>query len=381
MTRIGVLQLMNGFEDSSISRIVKQLVQQLGQQEYDWHIGGLCGLGDMQEEFRRLGTQVVDFSDRRNGSGNLTRRIKDYVVAYEVKIVHTHTPRTIVAVAMAFAAREQMIHLATKHLLYSAADRRWGLIYTLLDRFTLYLPHHLVAVSQKMYDEIVAYPGISARRVTVIRNAIDPESYYVPDQRDSCRSELSLTSESQVIGYAGRIEKMKRLDLLLEGFSLVRARHPEARLMIIGEGKLRPRLDAFAARLGISHAVIWTGFREDMPRLLAAMDVYVQPSANEGLSLSLLEAMAACKPVIATNVGGAAEVVIDGETGVLIRPGSSSRIGTAIGALLDDPERRSTLAQAARSHVVREFGMQQTTDAYRNLYEVLTLYPRSRAPG
>lgn len=381
MTRIGVLQLMNGFEDSSISRIVEQLVQQLGQQEYDWHIGGLCGLGDMQEEFRRLGTQVVDFSDRRDESGNLGRRIKDYVVAYDVKIVHTHTPRTIVAAAMAFGARQQMIHLATKHLLYSVGDRRWGLIYTFLDRFTLYLPDHLVAVSEKMHRQILAYPRISTRRVTMIRNGIDCQAYCLPDQRDSCRSEFGLSSESQVIGYAGRIEKMKRLDLLLEAFSLVRARHPEAHLMIIGEGKLRPELEALATRLGISHAVIWTGFRQDMPRLLAAMDVYVQPSVNEGLSLSLLEAMAAGKPVIATDVGGASEVVVNGKTGVLIPWGSSAALPTAISDLLDNPNRQSTLAQAARRHVVREFGVQQTTDAYRNLYEVLTLYPRSRAPG
>lgn len=375
MTRIAVLQLMNGFEDSSISRIVQQLVQHLGQQNYSWHIGGLRGLGHMGEEFSRLGTQVVDFSDRQNGSGSLTRRIKEYAMAHQVKIVHTHTPRTILVAGMALASKHQMIHLATKHLLYSPGDRPWGLIYSLLDRFTLYLPDHLVAVSQKMYRQIVAHPGLSIRRVTMIRNAIDSESYYVPDQRDCCRLEFGLTSESQVIGYAGRIEKMKRLDLLLEGFSLVLARHPQARLMIIGEGKLRPKLKALAAHLGISHRVIWTGFRQDIPRLLAAMDVYVQPSANEGLSLSLLEAMAAGKPVIATDVGGTPEVVVDGKTGVLIPPGSSSALRTAIADLLDDPERQSTLAQAARSHVVREFDVQQSTDAYRHLYEVLALQP------
>ncbi|MFQ5902719.1 MAG: glycosyltransferase, partial [Candidatus Binatia bacterium] len=262
-----------------------------------------------------------------------------------------------------------------KELLYAPGDRRWGLIYTLLDRFTLYIPDHLVAVSQKMCRQIAAHPGLSTSRVTMIRNGIDCESYYVPDQRDSCRSEFGLTLDAQVVGYAGRIEKVKRLDLLLEGFSLVLARHPEARLMIIGEGKLRPRLEALAARLGISHCVIWTGFRGDIPRLLAAMDIYVQPSANEGFSLSLLEAMAAGKAIVATDVGGAPEVVIDGRTGVLIPPASSSAISLAVAGLLDDPERQSTLGQAARSHVVREFGVRQTMDGYRELYEVLALQP------
>ena len=375
MKRTVVLQLMNGFEDSSISRVVQRLVQHLGQQDYSWHVGGLRGLGHMREEFGRLGTQVVDFSDRHHGSGSLTRRIREYVVAHQVKIVHTHTPRTILAAGMALAGKKQVIHLATKQLLYSPADRRWGLIYALLDRFSLYLPDYLIAVSEKMYRRIVAYPGISTERVTMIRNAIDCESCYVPDQGDSCRLEFGLTSESQVIGFTGRIEEMKRLDLLLEGFSLMLGRHPRARLMIVGEGKLRPKLEAFAARLGISHCVIWTGFRQDIPRLLAAMDVYVQPSTNEGFSLSLLEAMAAGKPVVATDVGGAQEVVIDGRTGVLSPPASSSAISTTVAGLLDDPEKQSTLGQAARRHVVREFGLQHSMDAYRHLYEALALQP------
>jgi len=327
----------------------------------------------MREEFSRLGIQVVDFSARHHGSGSLARRIKKYIVAHQVKIVHTHTPRTILAAGMALATRHRTIHLATKHLLYALGDRRWGLIYALLDRFSLYLPHHLIAVSEKMHRRIVAYPGLSAARVTLIRNAIDCESYYVPDQRDSCRLEFGLSSGSQLIGYAGRIEKVKRLDLLLEGLAQVLACHPRARLMIVGEGSLEAKLKAFAARLGISHCVTWTGFRQDIPRLLAAMDVYVQPSANEGFSLGLLEAMAAGKPVVATDVGGAQEVVIDGRTGVLIPPASSSAIGTAVAGLLDDPERQSTLGQAARRHVVRDFGLQQSMDAYRHLYEALAL--------
>lgn len=388
MTRIAILHLLNHFGAAGIGPAVHVRMQHLGQQGFTWHIGALLGLGhpaltgvlppkecNLKEKFRRLGVQVVDFSARQHGSGNLTRRIKEYVEAHQVKIVHTHSPRTVLAAAMALIGTHETIHLATEHLLYTPGDRRWGLIYTLLDRFSLYLSDHIIAVSQKMYRQIVDLPGLSAKRITVIRNAVDCESFYVPDQRDPCRLEFGLSPESQVIGYTGRMQKMKRLDLLLEGFSLVLTCHPQARLMIVGEGKLRPKLEAFAARLGISHCVIWTGFRQDIPRLLAAMDVYVQPSANEGLSKSMLEAMAAGKPVIATDVGGAPEVVMDGKTGVLIPPGSCSALRTAIADLLDDPERQSTLAQAARSYVVREFDVQQTTDAYRHLYEVLALQP------
>jgi len=371
VTRVAILHLVHHFGVAGHGAFVRVWLQHLDHQSYGWHVGALSGRGNLQEEFRHLGTRVEDFSRRQNGSGNFATRIREYVVANQISIVHSHSARTVLAAAAALVGLHQTIHVATEHHLYTPGDRRWGLIYTLLDRFSLYLPDRVIAVSQKMYHQIVALPGLSARRVTVIQNGVDCEAFYVPDQRDPCRSEFGLAPESQVVGYTGQIVKVKRLDLLLQGFSLVLARHPQARLMIVGKGWLRPKLEAFAASLGISHAVIWTGFRQDIPRLLAAMDIYVQPSVNEGLSFSILEAMAAGKPVIVTDVGGAQEVVKDRRTGILIPPGSASAIGTAIVDLLDRPEGRSTLAQAGRSHVVQGFGVQRMVDAYQDLYQAL----------
>ncbi|GAG80461.1 unnamed protein product [marine sediment metagenome] len=143
--------------------------------------------------------------------------------------------------------------------------------------------------------------------------------------------------------------------------------------MIVGKGSLRPSLEALADRLGISHAVIWTGFRQDIPRLLAAMDIYILPSSNEGFAASMLEAMAASKPVVVTDVGGAQDVVTNGRTGILIPPGSASAIGSAVNDLLEQPEKRTALAQAGRSRVLEEFGVQRMADAYQDLYQTLEL--------
>ena len=368
MTQVAVLHLMNEFEDCSISRIVQRLVLGLGQRACNWHIGGLSSQGSMQDEFRGLGAQVVDFSDRHNGSRFLASRIREYIVAHRIRMVHTHSPRTILAAAMALAGRRQTIHLATKHLLYAPRDRRWGLIYTLLDRLTLYLPDYLVAVSQTMYHQIVAFPGLNGRRVTTIRYGKDCESYYVPDQRDPCRQELGLAAGCEAIGYAGRMEKVKRLDVLLRAFAQVLARRPQARLLMIGEGELRPKLEALAASLGVSHAVIWTGFRRDIPRLLAAMDVYVQPSVNEGLPLSILEAMAAGKPIVATRVGGIVEQIEHEVTGLLVPPGSREALAQVILRLLEDKHLAERVGRQARSRVVDRFGLQRMVEAYDVLY-------------
>ena len=373
MTRVAVLHLVHHFAVPGIGGFVRVLLPHLDMHNYSWHVGAVSGRGTLQEDFKSLGAQVVDFSDKQNGSKNSIRKIRDYVVANRIRIVHSHSVRTTLAAGAALAGKRQPIHLATEHLFYSPRDRRWGVAYTLLDRLSLYLPDYIVAISQRMYHQIIALPGLSPKRVTVIRTAVDCSAFDVPDQRDPCRSEFGLSLESPLIGYTGRIDIQKRLDLLLKGFSLVLDRHPQARLMIVGKGSLRSSLEKLTVSLGISHAVIWTGFRQDIPRLLAAMDIYVLPSSNEGFAASMLEAMAAGKAVIVTDVGGAQDVVTDGRTGILIPPGSASAIGFAVNDLLEQPKKRVALAQAGRRRVLKEFGVQRMVDGYQNLYQSMTL--------
>jgi glycosyltransferase involved in cell wall biosynthesis len=282
--------------------------------------------------------------------------------------VHTHTPRTIIQAARALAGLPAVTHVATKHLLNAPQDRRWGLAFALLDRFSLYLPHRLMPVSQTMERQIIALPGLR-QRTTMVRNAIPCDEFYAPQERDACRAELGLPLDAPVIGYTGRVQQVKRLDLLLHAFVTIRQRYPQARLLIAGDGDERPELEELAEQLDIEQAVIWTGFRQDIPRLLAAMDIYILPSINEGLPLSVLEAMAAGKPVIATTVGGTAEAVTQEQTGMLIPPGSVGAISTALLDLLDHPEKQRRLAESARTFVTDAFGLTRMVESYRHIYK------------
>lgn len=375
MERTVVLHLMNNYHDASISRIVYRLVGHLGTDDFDWHIGAMSSQGDMQDQFRSKGAQIAEFNGPGETSGSLTSRIRDYIRTHRVNVVHSHTPRTLLSAARALhpgpRAKVKVMHLATKHILNAPEDRSWGLFYTVLDRLTLYLPDHLVAVSRRIREQISASPGIGASRVTVIPNAIECESFYEPQLRDACRSEFCLAADHCVIGSSGRLDLVKRYDLLLEAFSALITRHPEARLMLVGDGALRGELEQMAGRLRIAHAVIFTGFRQDIPRLLAAMDIYIMPSVNEGLSLSILEAMAAGKPVVITDVGGAREVVESDDTGVIIPPLSVEAISRALLTLLDAPEKQMRLAQAGKAYVLKEYNVGKMMAAYGNLYRSL----------
>jgi glycosyltransferase involved in cell wall biosynthesis len=369
--------VMNSFVDLSVSRMVLWLVENLGSSDTSWHVGAVTSLGDMQSVFARLGCRVINFAG--NGADSPRRSIRSYVREHDIDVVHTHTPRTIIDASLALRGVPGVKHVATKHTLYAPRDRRWGLAYSLLDRLTLYLPDVVIPVSGTMCEQIMSQPLLDRSKVVFIRNAIPVEDFGRAEGRAAERSELDLPADASVLGYAGRIDKVKRIDLLLKAFSQVLAQRPEARLVIVGEGSLKAEMETLAGTLGVSQAVRWPGFHRNMPKLLAAIDIYVQSSINEGLSLSILEAMAAEKAVVATSVGGTKEVITDGETGLLVPPGSSAAIATAVIALLDDPNRRASISRAARAHVESEFGLRKMVDQYGAVYARVAAAGSTRA--
>jgi glycosyltransferase involved in cell wall biosynthesis len=358
---------MNSFEDASISRIVLRLVENIASHGISWHVGALTGGGEMQSAFEGLDCRVAGFG--ANGTESPSRSIRSYVRAHGIDVVHTHTPRTIVATAFALRGLSGVHHVATKHTLYAPGDRRWGLAYWLIDRVSLYLPDVVVPVSRAMFNQISSHPLIDQQKIVLIRNAIAVDAFRQSYSRAEAREALGLPADAFVLAHAGRIERVKRIDVLLVALPELLMQLPQTRLVIAGEGSLKERLQMLAQDLGVAHAVTWAGFRRDMPRLLAAIDIYVQSSINEGLPLSILEAMAAGKAVVATRVGGSNEVIVDGETGILVPPESPSAISEAVLWLLAHPERRAELAWAARESVEAEFGLGRMLEGYGALYQ------------
>jgi glycosyltransferase involved in cell wall biosynthesis len=230
------------------------------------------------------------------------------------------------------------------------------------------MPDHLVTVSKTMAKEILSQPGISSNRVTAIPNGIPVDHFYQPQFREGFRQQSGFTPEMVVIGYTGRIAKVKRLDILIEAFAEANKKYPDTRLLLAGEGPMRSELEALVRQLGMENKVRWLGFTSNIPSFLAALDIYIQTSVNEGLSLSILEAMAAEKSVIATRVGSADEIIQDGKTGILIPPGSITAASQSLLSLLDDAKKRSQLAQNAKEYVSTEYGIQHMVDGYESIY-------------
>ncbi len=217
-----------------------------------------------------------------------------------------------------------------------------------------------IAVSDSVRRELVDGYGIPSDKVVVIHNGVDPAPFTAPQDREGARADLNLPSpNAAVIGLAARFSAQKGLRHLIAAVpALVEWLHPEERDLVVvigGSGPLESELREQAAALGVSQHLRWPGHVTSIPRFLSALDVYVSPAETEALGIGLIEAGLAGVPVVATNVGGVGEVVVEGETGVLIPPRDPYILAREAASMLHDPEHARMLARAARERCLREF--------------------------
>jgi len=223
----------------------------------------------------------------------------------------------------------------------------------------------LIAVSQAQratYERI----GVAAERFSTVPNGV--RSRGPGPGRDEARRRLDLAPEQPVLMSVGRLTVMKGQRYLIDALPPLLERFPDLAVVLIGDGHLRDSLTRQAATLGVDHAVRLVGHRPDARQLLDAADIFVLPSRHEGMPLAALEAMDAGLPVIGTRVIGTAEVVLDGETGVLVPPADADALGAALAQLLADPQRRRRYAVAGRRRFAERFTSARMATATAAVY-------------
>ena len=220
-----------------------------------------------------------------------------------------------------------------------------------------------------------AYAIADAHRVRVGRTLIDviPNTVPLPGllsdaERTSVRAELTNGCTGPIVISVGRMAAAKGYPDLLSAFAAIAPRFSDASLVIVGGGKLMPQLREQVHKLGMDDRIFLLGARDDIPRLLMASDVYVSASHWEGMSVALLEAMAAGLPVVATTVGDAQRMVIDG-TGLLVKPHQPGELANALAELLANPRRCKLLGAAGRAHVAARYDRDAWVQAFIDLYK------------
>jgi sugar transferase (PEP-CTERM/EpsH1 system associated) len=199
--------------------------------------------------------------------------------------------------------------------------------------------------------------------VTQIYNGVDVELYHPASGRSGVREELNIADDIKVIGTVGRLDPIKDYPVLFQAFSVLKRKHSNLRLLVVGDGPERKHL-ANIAPLGV-HLV---GQRMDVAEMLRAMDIFVLTSLNEGISNTILEAMSTGVPTVATAVGGTPELVQDGVTGTLIPPRSPSKLALALSVYLEQENVRRMHGNAARRRVVENFSIDAMVKSYETVY-------------
>jgi len=250
---------------------------------------------------------------------------------------------------------------------FSRFNRKRRFVCRVLGRFT----DLSLAVSRGVRDYLVAQGGLNPAKIRVVANGVDVAALDAARPGDEVRRELGLPEGVPVIGLVGRLDHWgKGHKELFAAMAPLMARHP-VQALIVGGGRRMDEVRDLAAGLGLAGAVHFLGPRPDVPDLLNAMDIFVLPSYSEGLSLALLEAMAAGKPVIATAVGGTPEVVIEGNNGLLIPPRDPGALAGALERLLSDPALAQRLGANARAHVREHFSLDRLGREINEIYEEL----------
>jgi L-malate glycosyltransferase len=284
-----------------------------------------------------------------------------------IHLAHLHLPRAGFYGRLA-ASMTWLPVLYTEHNLCE--------IYNPLSRFlnqsTYFLNSHVVAVSDAVLTSVRRHSRYSPIKLTRVYNGISLGNGMIPTNRFSARKNLNMPNDALIVGTIANLHPRKGLRFLLHAVSLLLEEFPDLHCVIIGrddgEGDTLCRI---AHQLYIEHHVHILGYRKNARQLLSAFDVFALPSLYEGLPVALIEAMAAGLPIVATRVGGNPELIIHGQTGLLVEPENVANLAVSIRSLLIDPGQRAQMGEAAQIRMKTEFTVESMAKRYAELYQAL----------
>ncbi len=322
--------------------------------------------GDLAEECEKLGAKVYCVNKAPGLHPSIVKPIAALLKEHRPDIIHTHQ-----VTALFYAGRAskrtgigQVVH--TEHgKNYARRFRtRW------LGRWAGRYAKKFFCVSSDIAAEVAGWRIVGTSKLSVVRNGIDMEAID-PGHAAEVRTEMGIPLGAAVIGTVGRLSDVKRQDVLIRGLARLRRQNADVHLLLVGDGPRRTDLVKLAWKLGLADAVHFAGYQDKPQKYLAAMDLFALSSASEGMPLSVLEAWAARKPVVAFQVGGLPEIIEQRRNGILVPAGHETELAAAMLEVISNHKLASDLAAEGRRRVETEYSLARTAQRYDDEYRAL----------
>lgn len=365
---MNITHFVENLNRGGLERMVLELVKIQHRQGHRCQVVCLYEEGTLAQELAALQIPVHACGKRQGLDLRALARARRRISEHATEVLHTHNAVAHYQAVLATCGLGLRRIINTRHGMGGnrrAARREW------FYRRALVRTDAVVTVCEAARADAIQRGIVPREKARVVPNGIPLASFHVASEamRQSLRQLLGVAPTTRVIGTVGRLNWAKDQASLIRAFRLLREQQPDTVLVLIGDGELRDALQQTARDEGVTDRVHFLGDRNDVRELLQGLDLFVLSSVSEGYSMALLEACAVALPIVATDVGGNGEIVRDGETGKLVSASDAAALAAGMLALLGQPARAATVAQAARAWVEAHGSLEKMATRYADLYQ------------
>lgn len=371
MRRVRICQLITELGLGGAERILYELVKRIDRQRFDVQVASLRG-GEVREWIAQVGVRTRVLGVRGKWDATKLPALVELLRRERIDILHTHLFHAdlVGRAAKYLAGVPHLVH--TVH----TAEARWRPWQFAFGRLTAGLCERIVAVSPSVRDFHARRSGLPPHRYLVIPNGVDPSAYERDgESRLRLRALWKVAPDDVLVAFVGRLSEEKGVETLLAAMRKLGSPGEAPGLVIAGDGPRRKTVERFIAAEAAGRRIRLLGFTADVRGVLSAADIFAAPSRWEGFGLAAAEAMAASLPVVATRVEGLRDLVVEGQTGLLIAPDDPDALADRIMRLARDAELRERLGRAGRSRLCSRFNIAANIGAHEALYAELIETP------
>ena len=362
-----ISHVVENLNRGGLERVVIDLAKAQAAAGHDCQVVCLFEAGALAHELTSAGIPVIACEKRPGADVRALLRMRRALSAQRTEVLHSHNgiPHYYATAAALGLGVRRVVN--TRHGMGDvtpSSRREW------LFRESMRLADLSVAVSEAAGRRRAEAGLVPAHKLRVLPNGIHPEPFRVrdPQARAQLAASLGLPPETQLVGFVGRLNWAKDLPTMVAAFAKVCAKRDDAALVIAGEGSERGAIESAIAGAGLGGRVYLLGDRSDVPQLLPAFSIFAMSSISEGYSIALLEACASALPIVATDVGGNAEIVRDGVNGLVVPASDPDAFADALERLLADPARAASMGQAGRDWLLGHATFEVMSSRYLEAY-------------